>query len=486
MLVLATILLPIIFGLILPLLKLNKSIRNIYVIIVSLITSFLSLYIAFKYDFTTFTLLNLTKVLSIGFKIDGLSKIFLLILSCLWPIAIIYSTEYMNHEENQDDFFKYYLIAFGIALGLSFSKNLITMYLFYELLTFLTLPLIMHNFYDKRALYAGKIYLIVSVLGASLALIGIIIYIFIVPNIEFVYGGNIEDVVLRNNEFLINIAYILCFIGFGVKAAVLPFTYWLPTCSVAPTPVSALLHAVAVVKAGVFAIMRTTYYIFGTSVLIGGFAQKVTMIITILTILYGSIMALKEKNIKRRLAYSTASNLAYILFVTLLFTPNGFSAGLSHMIFHALMKINLFFIAGAFIIYGNIENVDEVKGISKKMPIEMFSFIIASLSMIGIPLTCGFISKYKLITACIYSNSLLAIVGMFSIIISAILTLIYLFSIVVNAYISKPDDINILNNVSSSGNKMKFTFILLTIFIIYFGINSNSLISFIDNISFAG
>ena len=149
MIVLAGILLPIVAGLLIPVLKLNNQARNVYVVASALASSVLAFYIAFASGFTTFTLLHLNRIFSIGFKIDGLSKVFLLIIATLWPIATLYATEYMAHEENQDSFFRYYLIAFGIAIGLAFSKNAITMYLFYELLTFLTLPLIMHDFYEK-------------------------------------------------------------------------------------------------------------------------------------------------------------------------------------------------------------------------------------------------------------------------------------------------------------------------------------------------
>ena len=484
MLVLLVIFLPIITGLLIPALKLNNSARKIYSVVSALVTSVLAFYLAFASGFTTFTLLHLNKIFSIGFKIDGLSKVFLLIIATLWPIATLYATEYMDHEENQDSFFRYYLIAFGIALGLSFSKNAITMYLFYELLTFLTLPLIMHDFYDKKVQYAGKVYLTVSVLGAATALIGITIFTTVVSSVEFVHGGLLETVTYKNNEILINIAYILCFIGFGVKAAILPFTYWLPTCGVAPTPVSALLHAVAVVKAGVFAIMRVTFYLFGNDNIYGSLAQKVAMIIAIITIIYGSIMAVKDKQIKRRLAYSTASNLSYILFAVTLMTRDGYAAGMTHMMFHAIIKINLFFIAGAIIIYSHREYVDDMKGIAKKMPIAMFAFLVASLAMVGIPLTCGFVSKYALITAAIEANNYFALAGIIAIIISSILTLVYLFSIVIPAYIPGANfDYKEVENVKAPGVAMRFVFILITLMIIYFGVNSISLLEFIDSVA---
>lgn len=484
MIVLAGILLPIVAGLLIPVLKLNNQARNVYVVASALASSVLAFYIAFASGFTTFTLLHLNRIFSIGFKIDGLTKIFLLIIATLWPIATLYATEYMAHEENQDSFFRYYLIAFGIAIGLAFSKNAITMYLFYELLTFLTLPLIMHDFYEKKVQYAGKVYLVVSVLGASIALIGIVILTSIVPNVEFIEGGVVSEVAYKNREYSLNIAYILCFIGFGVKAAILPFTYWLPTCGVAPTPVSALLHAVAVVKAGVFAIMRVTFYLFGSTNLQGSIAQKVTMVIAIATIVYGSIMAVKDRQIKRRLAYSTASNLSYILFAVTLMTKSGFGAGMTHMMFHAIIKINLFFIAGAIIIYSNKEFVDDMAGLAKKMPVAMFTFLVASLAMVGMPLTCGFVSKYALITAAIEADSHMAFFGIVAIIISSILTLVYLFSIVIPAYIPGVDfnDTDI-EDAHAPGKVMKFVFILITLMIIYFGVNSNQLLAFIESVA---
>ena len=389
----------------------------------------------------------------------------------------------MEHEKNQDSFFRYYLIAYGITLGLAHSRNLITMYLFYELLTFLTLPLVMHKLEDKKSLYAGKVYLIVSILGASFALMGIIIFVAATSNVEFVYGGLLQNS-SNTNTTLLYVSYILCFIGFGVKAAIVPFTFWLPLAGVAPTPVSALLHAVAVVKAGVFAIMRVTYFSFGTVFLVGSIAQKVCMVFAITTIFYGSIMALKEKNIKRRLAYSTASNLSYILFSVLLLTTEGFAAGMTHMMFHAIIKINLFFAAGSIMIYGKKEYVQDVKGIAKKMPVTMFTFLIASLALVGIPLTCGFISKYAIVTSAINVSSVQSIIGIVAIIISAILTLIYLFSIVISAYLPSNDfNEKVIKDVNEAGFSIKFVLIIITILIIYFGVNSVGLVSFIESVA---
>ena len=483
MIVILMVLLPIISGLLLPFLKLDKLKRNIYVIVFSIITSIISLYVIYNNVHIDSTLFRLNEVLSIGFEHDGIAKVFILIVSILWPLATIYATEYMEHETNQASFFRYYLIAYGISIGIAFSRNLISMYLFYELLTFSTLPLVMHRLDEKESLYAGKIYLIVSILGASIALMGIVIFAVNVGEIEFEYGGIINSTFLLNNDAL-KISYILMFLGFGVKAAIIPFTFWLPTCGVAPTPVSALLHAVAVVKAGVFAIMRATYYSYGTEFLKNTYAQNVALIIAIITILYGSIMALKEKNIKRRLAYSTASNLSYILFVVALMNETAYAAGLVHMIFHAIVKINLFFAAGSMMIYANAKKVDEVQGIAKRMPITMFSFLIASLALIGIPLTCGFISKYALISSAIIEGTIKSYIGIAAIIISSILTLIYLFTIIIPAYLPHKDfDLKKIVDVKEAGIRIKLVMILITFLIIYFGVNSSSLINFVKSVA---
>lgn len=480
MVILLMVILPILAGLLLPFLKINKTIRNVYVVAVAVLTSIIAVSTIINNTNIDLTILKISKEFAIGFKNDGLAKIFTIIVAVLWPLATLYSTEYMEHEENQNSFFRYYLIAYGITLGVAHSKNLITMYLFYELLTFLTLPLVMHKLHDKKSLYAGKVYLIVSILGASLALIGIIIFANISSNIDFVYGGLLQNANTLDKS-LLYASYILCFVGFGVKAAVVPFTFWLPLAGVAPTPVSALLHAVAVVKAGVFAIMRVTYFSFGAEVLQNSIAQNVCFVIAITTIFYGSIMALKERHIKRRLAYSTASNLSYILFAILLLTTEGFAAGLMHMMFHALIKINLFFAAGSIMIYAGKEYVQDVKGIAKKMPVTMFSFLIASLALVGIPLTCGFISKYAIITSAINAKTHTSMMGIVAIIISAILTVIYLFSIVISAYLPS-DEFNEkqLKNVKEADLSIRVVLIIITILIIYFGVNSTSLINFVE------
>ncbi|MBQ3008868.1 MAG: proton-conducting membrane transporter, partial [Oscillospiraceae bacterium] len=315
--------------------KLNK-----YAVLSTILVSLTAAVTLVSMSGESVTLFRFNDLLKIGFKIDGLSTVFAAMVSFLWPLAVIYATEYMKHEGKQKKFFTFYIMTFGVTLAIAFSANMLTLYLCYELLTFITLPLVMHTT-DERSKYAGTKYLVYSVSGASLAFVGMMIVLAKGGSLDFAYGG----IGTLGSDTTILLAYIMMFAGFGVKAAIFPLHGWLPGASVAPTTVTALLHAVAVVKAGVFAIMRATYYLFGTQVLAGTWAQDMVMSIAIITICFGSWMALRSKHFKRRLAYSTVSQLSYILLGVTIMTPAGFAGALSHMVFHALMKIVLFYTA---------------------------------------------------------------------------------------------------------------------------------------------
>lgn len=225
--------------------------------------------------------------------------------------------------------------------------------------------------------------------------------------------------------------------GFGVKAAVFPLHGWLPKASVAPTPVTALLHAVAVVKAGAFAVIRLTYYSYGTDFLKGTWAQYAVMAIVIFTILFGSSAALKQVHFKRRLAYSTVANLSYILFGVTLMTPIGLEAGVLHMLFHSIIKIGAFFAAGAVLHSTKREYISELDGLGKKMPITFGTFTVFALALTGIPLFNGFVSKWALASAAIQSGDTLSFIGIIVLLISALLTAIYMLNISVRAFFPK-------------------------------------------------
>ncbi|MBP5304886.1 MAG: proton-conducting membrane transporter, partial [Lachnospiraceae bacterium] len=317
--------------------------------------------------------------------------------------------------------------------GIASSANLMTMYMFYELLTLVTIPLVMHEMNHKSIRAAIK-YFTYSIGGAAFAFMGFIIITKYCGTNDFVYGGIITNEIMQEKAGYVYLAYILMFFGFGVKTAVFPFHGWLPSAGVAPTPVTALLHAVAVVKSGAFAIIRVTYFIFGAATLKGTVGEYIPLAFVIFTIVFGSSMAVKEQHLKRRFAYSTISNLSYILFGVLMLSPAGLTAGLLHMVFHGVMKIAIFFCAGAIMHQTGYEYIYEINGFGFKMKKIFAVYSIASLAVVGIPPLPGFYSKLALAKAAIENGDVLSYIGIAALLISALLTAVYLMSIMVRAY----------------------------------------------------
>ncbi len=370
-------------------------------------------------------------LLSIAFRVDGLSVLFGALASLLWPLACLYADEYMTKEGAQDRFFAFYLLSFGVTLGIAFAANILTMYLFYELLTLTTLPLVMHA-QDAHARYAGRIYLVYSMSGAALGFIAMIFLIHY-GDVMFRYGGSVSFA-SGFDPFMLQLAYVLGFFGFGVKAAVFPGHKWLLRASVAPTPVTALLHAVAVVKAGVFAVIRITWYGFGPDLIAGTWAQWLVMGACAFTIVYGSASALRTRHLKRRLAWSTVSNLSYMLLGVTTLTTLGLVAGLTHMIFHAVLKITLFFGAGAIHYRLGKDYVPEIEGYGHVTPVIFGTFTVAALGLMGVPPLAGFSSKWMLATASAGIRAPMGYLGAVALIVSAILTALYMMQVVMLAW----------------------------------------------------
>ena len=422
-------------------------------------------------------------ILKIAFKVDGLGIVFAAMVSFLWPLAVVYATEYMKHEGGQKKFFTFYIMTFGVTLGIAFSANMLTLYLCYELLTFITLPLVMHTI-DERSMFAGRKYLIYSVTGASLAFVGMMIIMSVAGSSEFVYGGLLAG--LTQNRSLL-FAYLLMFAGFGVKAAIFPVHGWLPGASVAPTTVTALLHAVAVVKAGVFAIMRATYYLFGADYLRGTWVQNVVVMIAVITICFGSWMALRSKHFKRRLAYSTVSQLSYILLGVTVMTPAGFTGALSHMIFHALMKIVLFYTAGSVLYMNHKEYIRDIEGYATKMPKTFLCFAISSLALIGVPPLAGFFSKFSIATAAVSLGTATGWMGVAALIFSALFTAMYLLQIVVLAYLPHNDfDTATLTKVKEAPKAMTMPMVVITATMVLLSLFSSQLFSLLEIVAKGG
>ena len=481
-LLLISIFLPIVFGAVIFWGNFEQKMREIVCMCVCIGTSAVVLFCIFSGKGEPITLFHLTANIPIAFKLDGIGRIFALLLAVLWPIASLWSFEYMYHEGRPNTFFGYYTATYGITLGIALSANLITMYLFYELLTLITIPLIMHsrNEFSKPA---GIKYIAYSIAGATAAFVGIMIFYSLSGEIAYTEGGIAMRVLMAGEvNPLYYLSFLLMFFGFGVKAAVFPLYEWLPSVGVAPTPVTALLHAVAVVKSGCFAIIRITYYAFGVYLLRGTWVQAVVLVFVSFTIAFGSIWANRETHFKRRLAMSTVSNLSYILLGAMTMTATGLLGACMHMLYHGIMKITLFFTAGTCHVQAHADYVTDLKGFGKKMPITFGAYTIASLALVGVPPLCGFFSKYILGVAAVQEAGFnwFAYLGVAALLISAVYTAFYLLSVVVNAYFPGKDfDYESISEVKDPSWKMLVPFCILSVLCIAAGVCHRPIMYFV-------
>lgn len=434
--------------------------RNAFVFAVTVLTSLSIAYLAMAGDNGSVTLLRLDDTLSVALHMDALSRAFAVIIAVMWPAAVLYSFEYMSHEENENRFFAFYIITYGVVSGIASAENYFTLYLFYELLTLATLPLVMHAM-NGKARFAGKRYIIYSMSGAAMSFIAMIL-LSSRGSVEYIYGGGAADGRLAQTVFLFG------FFGFGVKSAVVPLHSWLPTAGVAPTPVSALLHAVAVVNSGIFAILRLIYYTVGAERLAGTAAQCIAMGFACVTIVYGSAMALRQRNLKRRLAYSTVSNLSYILLGATLMSPEGLAAALMHMTMHSVIKIILFFCAGALLCatHHRARCVEDYEGFGKKFPLLFTVFAIASLALIGVPPLAGFTSKWLIASAAARLGTPMATAGVACLCVSALLTGLYLMDVLVRAVFPINNAMPDGGGVQKNGWRINLCLAVLTLLLI--------------------
>ncbi len=474
------IVLPILGGAVLPLFPWKRRRqRNIYVECIVIAASILMWSSLLLHPASYTRLINLAGILEVSVHLDGAGMVFATLVSTLWPFASLYAFEYMHGEKGENRFFSFYTMTYGITLGIAMSANLMTMYMFYEMLTLVTIPLVMHTM-TSEARYAGRKYAYYSIGGAAFAFIGFIFILRYGTSMNFTFGGVLDMTEVSGHEPLLQAVFVCMVLGFGVKAALFPLHGWLPTASVAPTPVTALLHAVAVVKSGAFAILRITYYIFGTSFLRGTPAQYMVLGLVGISILFCSSNAVKEQHLKRRFAYSTASNLSYILFGFLLMTPMGMIGGLTHMIFHGIMKISLFFAVGAIMHQTGKHYIYEIAGLGKKMPVVFGCMSVAGIALIGIPPLTGFISKWNIATAAVdayQKGNWLAPYLILILVLSAFLTAIYIFTILGKAYLVEPADDSGKTNCDP-GWQMKVPMVLFAILIVVFGLYSKPLMTF--------
>lgn len=478
------VLLPILGGALIPFLPFRKRVgMEIYIEALVTLNSVLALALLFHQPQDHFVLFRFTSNLTLSFRLDGMGTVFAAVISVLWPLATLYSFEYMEHEGHEKIFFMFYTITYGVTMGIALSEDIVTMYCFYEMLTLVTLPLILHKL-TREAVLASRTYLYYSLGGAAFAFIGVVFILTYGTTSDFVPGGVLSLSRIGDRTNLLLVIYVLCFLGFSVKAAMWPFSSWLPQAGVAPTPVTALLHAVAVVKAGAFTVMRVTYYSFGTEFLRGTWAQDIVMVLTIFTIVYGCSRALKETHLKRRLAWSTVSNLSYILFGVSLMTPLGLVGALCHMVFHAAMKICSFFCAGAVICRSEREYIHQLDGFGHRMPKVFAVFTVSSLALMGVPGLCGFVSKWELVKAAVATGDALAYAGVAALLVSALLTAIYMLTIVVRAFFpGRNFDYETIRDVRDPGWKMLLPLALFVIAMAVFGLHPQPVIRGLETIA---
>lgn len=326
---------------------------------------------------------------------DPLSALFATLSSVLWLLTTIYAVGYLEGSPNRSHFFGYFSLCVTVTIGIALAGNLVTFLLFYEMLTLTTYPLVIHRGTEK-SLRAGRNYLIYAFSGGAVFLVAVVWLQAVVGPMDFSAAG-FSPSYLDSHGSVLALIFVLLIIGVGVKAALVPLHGWLPQAMVAPAPVSALLHAVAVVKAGAFGIIRIVLDVYGAhNLLILGVLPLLAGVATV-TILYGSIRALQQDDLKRRLAFSTISQVSYIaLGMSLVDQPLAVIGGLVHLVHQGLMKITLFFCAGNLAETLGVHRIDEMSGVARRMPLTMAAFSIGALGMIGIPPTVGFVSKWYL------------------------------------------------------------------------------------------
>ncbi len=386
-------------------------------------------------DTLFFHMFTILPGVTITLRADAMSMIFAIVASSLWTIAVFYSMGYMRSlkEHAQTRFNACFALAIFGAIGVAFSDNLFTMYLFYEIVSICTYPLVAHH-QDDEGYSGGRKYLIYLTTTAKAFLLPAMILIYVLTG-TLDFAPNISTGIFPPdvNKTLVIMLYIFCIFGFA-KNGIMPFHHWLPGAMVAPTPVSALLHAVAVVKVGVFCTTRVMLYVFGTETMHALNLGIPTAYFVSFTILVASIIALSKDNLKARLAYSTVSQLSYIILGVALLTNPGIQGGLIHIVNHGFAKITLFFCAGAIYVVSHKRHISEMGGLGKTMPYTFAAFGIASLSMIGAPPVAGFITKWNLLIGSVEAHQL----GILLILIaSTILNAAYFLPVTYKAFFGK-------------------------------------------------
>jgi len=426
-------------------------------------------------------LFTLLPGVSVTLRADAMSMIFAMVASSLWTISVFYSMGYMRglNEHAQTRFNACFALSIFGAIGVAFSDNLFTMYLFYEIVSICTYPLVAHH-QDKEGYDGARKYIIYLTTTAKAFLLPAIVLIYVLTGtLDFASNSSTGIFPAGINDVLVTMLYIFCIFGFA-KNGVMPFHHWLPGAMVAPTPVSALLHAVAVVKVGVFCTTRTMLYTFGTD-LMGALNLGIpTAYFVGFTVLVASIIALSKDNLKARLAYSTVSQLSYIIMGVALLTDPGIQGGLIHIVNHAFAKITLFFCAGAIYVVTHKKYISEMGGLGKSMPFTFGAFAIASLSMIGAPPVAGFITKWNLLIGSVEAHQL----GILLILIaSTMLNAAYFAPITYKAFFGKRPESEPFTGIKEAPLAMLIPILIACTISVLLGIFPNFMLQFVKAVT---
>ena len=416
--------------------------------------------------------------LSITLRADGFSMIFAMVASSLWMIAVFYSMGYMRaHDEPcQTRFNACFALAIFGAIGVAFSDNFLTLYLFYEIVSVCTYPLVAHH-QDEESYEGARKYIIYLTTTAKFFLLPALILIYVlVGNLDFPHSINTGMIpATAAPGWMVTMLYIFCILGFA-KNGVMPFHHWLPGAMVAPTPVSALLHAVAVVKVGVFCTTRTMLYVFGVETMDRLNLGIPTAYFVGFTILVASMIALSKDNLKARLAYSTVSQLSYIILGVALLTPHAIEGGLIHIVNHAFAKITLFFCAGAIYIAAHKKYISEMGGLGRTMPFTFGAFAVASLSMIGAPPVAGFVSKWYLLVGSMEAHQM----GILLILIaSTVLNVAYFAPVTYKAFFGKRPEGEVETGIKEAPLSMLIPLLMAVTVSVIIGIYPNFMMQFV-------
>ena len=429
------ILIPTICGIIAGLVPVfRKDETRRLLVLAALACTLAAAFLAAFTDGSALALLTIAPGMELRLAADDVTRLFAAVIAVMWLMSGIFSREYMKHEGHRSRYDCFFLMSEGAMLGVAFAGNYVTMYLFFEWMTLLSLLMVLHS-QTKDAIRAGIKYLLYSFAGAFAGLMGIPFLLKYGTTLNFIPGGVLDPALTEGNEgLLLGVAFAVI-LGFGAKAGIYPLHAWLPAAHPeAPAPASAVLSGV-ITKAGVIAVIRVVYYLFGMDFLSGTWVQTVLLSIALLTILMGSAMAFQEKLLKKRLAYSTVSQVSYILFGLLLMNANALTGSFLHVLCHSIAKDGLFLCAGAIIYRTGRKNVDELTGIGKEMPVTLWCFTLCSLALIGIPPMCGFMSKWYLAIGSLDSGiPVISWLGPAILLISALLTAGYLLPVVIRGF----------------------------------------------------